>query len=72
MLLCFIFLKFDRFVLQVVNAIRNSLHSASSGHPVDGPMGISISISPTTSMTTVSKSAVTNASFRTRKLPGNL
>lgn len=59
-------------VLLVTNAIKNSLESHPSGHPADGPMGISIAISPTTSTTTVSKAIITNASFRTKKLPDDI
>lgn len=36
----------------------------------DAPMGISVALSPATNTTTVSKSMITNASFRTKKLPG--
>ncbi|GAB6019320.1 hypothetical protein CHUAL_000915 [Chamberlinius hualienensis] len=59
-------------VLLVTNAIRNSIHCNPSGQPNDGPMGISISLSPTTSMNALSKSIITNASFRTRKLPDDI
>jgi hypothetical protein len=42
-----------------------------AGQPSDGPMGISVALSPAvTTVTTVSKSMITNASFRTKKLPG--
>ena len=33
-------------------------------------MGISMAVSPATNTVTVSKSMITNASFRTKKLPG--
>lgn len=33
-------------------------------------MGISMAVSPSTNTVTVSKSMITNASFRTKKLPG--
>lgn len=33
-------------------------------------MGISVALTPATSVVTVSKSMITNASFRTKKLPG--
>lgn len=33
-------------------------------------MGISVALTPTTHTVTVSKSMITNASFRTKKLPG--
>lgn len=35
-------------------------------------MGISVALTPSTSTVTVSKSMITNASFRTKKLPGKL
>ncbi|XP_064474513.1 hyccin-like isoform X2 [Ornithodoros turicata] len=59
-------------VLLVTNAIKNSLQVHPSGHPADGPMGISIAMSPTTSTTTLSKAIITNASFRTKKLPDDI
>lgn len=40
------------------------------GQPSDGPIGISVALSPATATATVSKSMITNASFRTKKLPG--
>lgn len=40
------------------------------GQPSDGPMGISVALTPATTVVTVSKSMITNASFRTKKLPG--
>lgn len=47
-----------------------------SGQPSDGPMGISIALSPTTNTATVSKgiskTATTNASFKTQKLPDDI
>lgn len=43
-----------------------------SGQPSDGPMGISVALTPSTTTVTVSKSMITNASFRTKKLPGKL
>lgn len=57
-------------VILVTNAIRNSLHANPSGQPSDGPMGISVALTPATATVTVSKSMITNASFRTKKLPG--
>lgn len=33
-------------------------------------MGISVALSPATTTPTISKSMITNASFRTKKLPG--
>lgn len=60
-------------VVLVTNAIRNSLQVNPSGQPSDGPMGISVALSPaTTTVTTVSKSMITNASFRTKKLPDDI
>lgn len=59
-------------VLLVTNAIKNSLEGGQCGHPGEGPMGISVAISPTTSTTTVSKAIITNASFRTKKLPDDI
>lgn len=41
-----------------------------SGQPSDGPIGISVALSPATATPTISKSMITNASFRTKKLPG--
>lgn len=35
-------------------------------------MGISVALTPATTTVTVSKSMITNASFRTKKLPGML
>ncbi|XP_047112408.1 hyccin isoform X5 [Schistocerca piceifrons] len=59
-------------VVLATNAVRNSLQVNTSGQPTDGPMGISVALTPaTTTVTTVSKSMITNASFRTKKLPGN-
>ncbi|GFQ74024.1 hyccin [Trichonephila clavata] len=58
-------------VLLVTNAIRNSLKGNQSGQPCDGPMGISVALSPTTVVSTVSR-AITNASFRAKKLPDDI
>ncbi|XP_054166468.1 hyccin-like [Oppia nitens] len=62
-------------VLLMTNAIRNSL-LLSSGQPSDGPMGINIALSPTSSTsltaTGIAKIAITNASFKTRKLPDDI
>uniref|UniRef100_A0A1B6CSW0 Hyccin n=1 Tax=Clastoptera arizonana TaxID=38151 RepID=A0A1B6CSW0_9HEMI len=58
-------------VLLVTNSIKNSSHFIRPGIPHDTPMGISMAISPATTTTTISKSMITNASFRTKKLPGN-
>ncbi|KAG7187755.1 hypothetical protein KM043_016800 [Ampulex compressa] len=59
-------------VMLVTNAIRNSASSGPSGHPSDGPIGISVALSPATATATVSKSMITNASFRTKKLPDDI
>lgn len=59
-------------VILVTNAIKNSLHANPSGQPSDGPMGISVALTPNTSTVTVSKSMITNASFRTKKLPDDI
>ncbi|XP_071451978.1 hyccin 2 [Hetaerina americana] len=62
-------------VILVTSAIRNSLKVNPSGQPSDGPMGISVALSPATPVsvaTTVSKSMITNASFRTKKLPDDI
>ncbi|XP_053690071.1 hyccin isoform X1 [Sabethes cyaneus] len=59
-------------VILVTNAIRNSLHANPSGQPCDGPMGISVALTPATTTVTVSKSMITNASFRTKKLPDDI
>ena len=61
---------------QMTNAIRNSI-LINSDQPSDGPMGINVALSPTstsTSLTTtgISKIAITNASFKTRKLPDDI
>ncbi|KAM0734432.1 Hyccin [Formica fusca] len=59
-------------VMLVTNAVRNSASSGASGQPSDGPIGISVALSPATATPTVSKSMITNASFRTKKLPDDL
>ncbi|GAB0096996.1 Hyccin [Sergentomyia squamirostris] len=56
----------------VTNAVKNSLHVNPSGQPSDGPMGISVALTPSTTTVTVSKSMITNASFRAKKLPDDL
>ncbi|CAL1266280.1 unnamed protein product [Larinioides sclopetarius] len=58
-------------VLLVTSAIRNSLKTNQSGQPIDGPMGISVALSPTTVVSSVSR-AITNASFRAKKLPDDI
>ena len=57
--------------LQVTNAIRNSLQFNPSGQSMDGTMGISIALSPTQGNPAFTKDAITNASFRAKKLPGS-
>ncbi|MPC90519.1 Protein FAM126B [Portunus trituberculatus] len=58
-------------VLLMTNGIKNSLKVNPSGQPSDGPMGISVALTPsTTTNTPLSKTFITNASFRTKKLPG--
>lgn len=59
-------------VILVTNAIKNSLAANPSGQPSDGPMGISIALSPATTSIVMSKSMITNASFRTKKLPDDI
>ncbi|XP_070570529.1 hyccin-like [Ptychodera flava] len=53
-------------VILVTNAIKNSLSSNPSGAPTDGPIGISIAVTPSTP--TVKRAAITNASFKARRL----
>ncbi|KAL4710708.1 hypothetical protein ACJJTC_004353 [Scirpophaga incertulas] len=59
-------------VMLVTSAVINSLENSSSGQPSDGPMGISVALSPATTTVTMSKSMITNASFRTKKLPDDI
>ncbi|CAH0406505.1 unnamed protein product [Chilo suppressalis] len=59
-------------VMLVTSAVMNSLKNSSSGQPCDGPMGISVALSPATTTVTMSKSMITNASFRTKKLPDDI
>lgn len=59
-------------VILVAGAIRNSIKDTPSGQALDGPMGISMAVSPSTNTVTVSKSMITNASFRTKKLPDDI
>lgn len=59
-------------VLLVTNAIKNSSQFIHTGGSGDAPMGISVALSPATNTTTVSKSMITNASFRTKKLPDDI
>merc|ERR1712142_1216109 len=59
-------------VLLMSNAIKNSLKVNPSGQPCDGPMGISVALTPSTTTQPLSKSFITNASFRTKKLPEDI
>ncbi|XP_055917942.1 hyccin isoform X2 [Eupeodes corollae] len=60
-------------VVLVTSAVKNSLHANPSGQPSDGPMGLSVALTPSTNAAPiVSKSMITNASFRTKKLPDDL
>ncbi|KPJ15082.1 Hyccin [Papilio machaon] len=59
-------------VMLVTSAVMNSLKNSPSGQPCDGPMGISVALSPATTTVTMSKSMITNASFRTKKLPDDI
>ncbi|XP_076244785.1 PI4KA lipid kinase complex subunit hyccin [Calliopsis andreniformis] len=59
-------------VMLVTNAIRNSASTGPSGQPSDGPIGVSVALSPATATATISKSMITNASFRAKKLPDDL
>lgn len=64
----------------MTNAIRNSLgpNLTADVNPGDSPMGLSLALSPTSTTTMgvnsvgVSKAAITNASFKTRKLPDDI
>uniref|UniRef100_A0A0K8S7B2 Hyccin n=1 Tax=Lygus hesperus TaxID=30085 RepID=A0A0K8S7B2_LYGHE len=58
-------------VMLVTNAIKNT-RTADSSQITDNPMGISLAISPATTTSSVSKSMITNASFRTKKLPDDI
>ncbi|CAH0604674.1 unnamed protein product [Chrysodeixis includens] len=66
--------KYELFpdVMLVSSAVINSLKNNPSGQPMDGPMGISVALSPATTTVTMSKSMITNASFRTKKLPDDI
>ncbi|RXG67926.1 Hyccin [Armadillidium vulgare] len=56
-------------VLLMTNAVKNSLKVNPSSQNTEGPMGISIALTPSTSAAPLSKTYITNASFRTKKLP---
>ncbi|XP_002736667.2 hyccin-like [Saccoglossus kowalevskii] len=53
-------------VILVTSAIKNSLSSNPSGQPADGPIGISIALTPSTP--TFTRAAITNASFKARRV----
>lgn len=57
-------------LFQLTNAIKNSLEHNPSGQPYDGPMGVTISITPAHILDSLNKQAITNASFKAQKLPG--
>ncbi|XP_041977174.1 hyccin [Aricia agestis] len=59
-------------VMLVTSAVINSLKNNPTGQPYDGPMGISVALSPATTTVTMPKSMITNASFRTKKLPDDI
>jgi len=60
-------------VMLVTNAIKNSVPPVHSGGNIsENPMGISMAISPAGNTTGMSKSMITNASFRTKKLPDDI
>ncbi|XP_043678493.1 hyccin isoform X1 [Vespula pensylvanica] len=59
-------------VMLVTNAIRNSANSGPSGQSSDGSIGICVALSSVTATPTISKSMITNASFRTKKLPDDI
>lgn len=46
--------------------------SIIQGQPSDGPMGISVALTPSTTSAPLSKTFITNASFRTKKLPDDI
>lgn len=56
-------------VLMVTSAMKNSL---PVGHADEGPMGLTMTVTPSSSGHTIAKSAITNASFRTKKLPDDI
>lgn len=61
----------------MTNAIKNSLKINSAGETNNGSMEINVALSPTSNSTNISnsgisKAAITNASFRTRKLPDDI
>ncbi|XP_058799195.1 hyccin [Phymastichus coffea] len=56
-------------VMLATNAIRNASNAGPTGQPSEGSIGVHV---PTSSTTTILKSMITNASFRTKKLPDDL
>lgn len=63
-------LDFWLIFFQLTNAIKNSLEHNPSGQPYDGPMGVTISITPAHILSSLNRQAITNASFKAQKLPG--
>ncbi|XP_044017778.1 hyccin-like isoform X2 [Aphidius gifuensis] len=59
-------------VLLVTNAIRNSISLGPIGQASDNSLGVDVALSPAAATPTISKSMITNASFRTKKLPDDL
>lgn len=60
-------------VLLVTNAIRNSIRVGGSADDLVGrTMGISVAVSPSRANPIFSKDAITNASFKARKLPEDI
>lgn len=68
----YLFRNEDKCIIRKYNIYksRHFIIYCSLGQPSDGPIGISVALSPATTTPTVSKSMITNASFRTKKLPG--
>lgn len=58
-------------VLLVTGAIRNYIQTNSTGQTNEGSMGLALG-PPATTTPVVSKSMITNASFRTKKLPDDI
>lgn len=59
-------------VLLVTNAIRNSISFGPIGQSSDNSLGVDVALSPASATPTISKSMITNASFRTKKLPDDI
>ena len=69
----FILCAGTKFIFMNVGSVfyvSNVFYFQFSGQPSDNSTGIGVAISSTTTGTSVSKSMITNASFRTKKLPG--